>query len=79
MIAWKTDLKPSEMAQVASYVLKLHGTNPVDPKEPEGDLWQDENAPVDNVEVKVIDSTHIQIEITNDPVIDSIEAGKKAN
>lgn len=79
MIAWKTDLKPSEMAQVASYVLKLHGTNPVDPKEPEGDLWQDANAPVDNVEVKVIDSTHIQIEITNDPVIDSIEAGKKAN
>lgn len=77
MIAWKTDLKPSEMAQVASYVLKLHGTNPVDPKEPEGDVWQDPNAPVDNVEVKVIDSTEIQIEMTNDPVVDDLRSKGK--
>jgi cytochrome c oxidase cbb3-type subunit 3 len=60
MIAWKTDLKPSEMAQVSSYVMTLHGTNPVDAKEPEGDVWVDENASVDNVEVKVIDSTKIE-------------------
>lgn len=39
MIAWKTDLKPSEMAQVASYVISLHGTNPPDGKEPEGEVW----------------------------------------
>ncbi len=43
MIAWKTDLKPSEMAQVASYVISLHGTNPPDGKEPEGDLWVEED------------------------------------
>ncbi|MGO3184262.1 MAG: cbb3-type cytochrome c oxidase N-terminal domain-containing protein [Aequorivita sp.] len=44
MIAWKSDLKPNEMAQVASYVISLHGTNPADGKEPEGDLWSEEDA-----------------------------------
>ncbi len=76
MISWKTDLKPSEMAQVASYVLSLHGTNPIDPKEPQGDIWVDENAPEDNVNVKMVDSTEIEVEMTNVPVIDSIQPGK---
>ncbi|MEM0517138.1 MULTISPECIES: cbb3-type cytochrome c oxidase N-terminal domain-containing protein [Aequorivita] len=42
MIPWKSELKPNEMAQVASYVISLHGTNPADGKEPEGDLWTGE-------------------------------------
>lgn len=42
MIAWKSDLKPSEIAQVASYVISMHGTNPPNAKEPEGDLWTEE-------------------------------------
>lgn len=74
MIAWKTDLKPSEMAQVASYVLSLHGTTPAEPKEAEGDIWVDENAPVDNAPVKQIDST--QIEANDNSVTDSLETGK---
>jgi cytochrome c oxidase cbb3-type subunit 3 len=76
MISWKSDLKPSEMAQVASYVLSLYGTNPVEPKAPEGEIWMDENAPVDNVQVKQIDSTQIEVKMTNDPVIDSLQTGK---
>ena len=52
MIAWKTDLKPSEMAQVASYVVTLHGTNPADGKEPEGDIWEDGNSSENKVETK---------------------------
>lgn len=39
MIAWKTQLKPAQIAQVASYVLNLQGTTPANPKEPEGELW----------------------------------------
>lgn len=39
MISWKQDLKPSEIAQVASYILSLHGSNPPDPKEAEGELF----------------------------------------
>ena len=45
MIPWKTELKPSEMAQVASYVLSLQGTTPAEPKAAEGDLWIDPDAP----------------------------------
>lgn len=40
MVAWKNDLKPLEIAQVASYILSLQGTNPPDPKAPEGDLYE---------------------------------------
>lgn len=45
MIAWKKDLKPLEMAQVASYVLTFQGTTPANGKEQEGDLWSDPDAP----------------------------------
>lgn len=44
MISWKQNFKPSEIAQVASYVLSLEGTTPANPKAPEGDVWIDENA-----------------------------------
>ncbi|MFK7783111.1 cbb3-type cytochrome c oxidase N-terminal domain-containing protein [Psychroserpens sp.] len=43
MIAWKQSLKPSEMAQVASYVLQFEGTTPAEPKAAEGDIWVDKN------------------------------------
>jgi cytochrome c oxidase cbb3-type subunit III len=43
MISWKQSFKPSEIAQVASYVLSLQGTTPANPKEPQGDIWVDEN------------------------------------
>ncbi|WP_340075645.1 cbb3-type cytochrome c oxidase N-terminal domain-containing protein [Leptobacterium sp. I13] len=39
MVAWKQTLKPSEIQQVASYVLSLQGTEAANPKAPEGDLW----------------------------------------
>lgn len=44
MIAWKQSLKPLEIAQVSSYILTLYGTEPVDAKEPEGDVWLGDNA-----------------------------------
>tara|TARA_R110001606_G_scaffold89290_2_gene200716 strand:+ start:907 stop:1863 length:957 start_codon:yes stop_codon:yes gene_type:complete len=45
MIAWKQNLKPAEIAQVASYVLSFQGTTAANPKAPEGDIWVDPNAP----------------------------------
>ncbi|MBP0903353.1 cbb3-type cytochrome c oxidase N-terminal domain-containing protein [Mariniflexile gromovii] len=44
MIAWKAQLKPAQIAQVASYVLSLQGTTPANPKAPEGDVWVEEAA-----------------------------------
>lgn len=42
MIAWKDQIKPSDIQKVASYVLSLQGTNPAGAKEPEGDIWAEE-------------------------------------
>jgi cytochrome c oxidase cbb3-type subunit 3 len=41
MIAWKGTLKPKEMQKVASYILSLKGSNPKEPKAPEGEVWVD--------------------------------------
>ena len=72
MVSWKADLKPSEMAQVASYVLSLHGSNPPDGKEPEGEIWLDPEAPVEEINVEVIDSTKIQVIIEDEPVTGNV-------
>ena len=42
MIAWKSTLKPTEIQQVASYVLSLQGSTPASPKEAEGEVWTEE-------------------------------------
>lgn len=40
MIAWQAQLPPAEMQKVASFIMKLHGTNPPNGKEPQGKLYQ---------------------------------------
>ncbi len=59
MVAWKSELKPKEIAQVASYVLSLHGKQPADPKEPQGELWVDPDAPQQEQPVKQPDSIKV--------------------
>lgn len=65
MIAWKQNLKPVEIAQVASYVLTFEGTTAANPKAAEGDIWVDPNAvePVtpekETSTEQVIDSTSV--------------------
>ncbi|WP_136666770.1 cbb3-type cytochrome c oxidase N-terminal domain-containing protein [Flavobacterium sp. H122] len=44
MIAWKDQIKPSEIQKIASYVLSLQGTNPPGAKAPEGDVWEEDGA-----------------------------------
>lgn len=62
MVPWKSELKPSEMAQVASYVLSLQGTTPAEPKAPEGEIWIDPDAPVQETQLlPVTDSTAIKV------------------
>lgn len=43
MITWKTVLKKDEILKVASYVVSLRGTNPPNPKAPQGTLITSEN------------------------------------
>jgi cytochrome c oxidase cbb3-type subunit 3 len=62
MIAWKQTYKPSEIAQVASYVLSLQGTTPTEPKAPEGDLREDENSgSPSETNVQASDSTQVEM------------------
>ncbi|MDR6846066.1 cbb3-type cytochrome c oxidase N-terminal domain-containing protein [Flavobacterium granuli] len=60
MIAWKGTLKPKEIQAVASYIISLKGSNPKDPKAPEGDVWVDENAPATTAAAPVADSTEVK-------------------
>jgi cytochrome c oxidase cbb3-type subunit 3 len=61
MIAWKGTLKPKEIQKVASFILSLQGSNPKDPKAPDGDVWVDETAPKkEMVDKKPTDSTEVK-------------------
>jgi len=57
MIAWKGTLKPKEIQKVASYILSLQGSNPKDPKAPDGEIWIDENAPKTDAAVTTKENT----------------------
>lgn len=67
MVAWKADLKPSEMAQVASYVVNFEGTTPAEPKEAEGEIWIDPDLPHSDVPVEsvesMLDSTAVDVKV----------------
>jgi len=39
MISWKEQLTPSQIAQVANYILTLKGSNPPDAKDKQGELY----------------------------------------
>ncbi len=64
MVPWKKSLKPAEMAQVASYVLQFQGTVPADPKQAEGEIWIDPDAPETELEEQPNDSTTTVIDST---------------
>lgn len=52
MIAWQSQFNPTQMQQVASYVLSLQGTNPANAIAPQGELWvpeADENTAEENL------------------------------
>lgn len=56
MKSWQADLSPIQMQEVASYIKSLKGTNPSNPKAPEGDLYLEVTAASDSTGAKV-DST----------------------
>jgi cytochrome c oxidase cbb3-type subunit 3 len=60
MISWKATLKPKQMQEVASYVLSLKGSNPKDPKAPEGEIWVDTSAPKTAAVPVVTDTTAVK-------------------
>lgn len=65
MKSWKTDLKPTDIQKVASYVLSLQGTKPVNPKptEPEAKKWVDEAAPKGAAQPATTDTTKVATKV----------------
>ncbi|MEM9920293.1 MAG: cbb3-type cytochrome c oxidase N-terminal domain-containing protein [Bacteroidota bacterium] len=41
MIAWKAQLRPSDIQKVASYIMTLNGTTPANPKAPQGERYEE--------------------------------------
>ncbi len=41
MISWQSQLSPTKMQEVASYILSLQGTEPPNAKPPEGEVWEE--------------------------------------
>ncbi len=39
MISWQSQLSPAQMASVVSFIISQEGTNPPNPKAPEGEKW----------------------------------------
>jgi len=50
MIAWESQLTPVQIQNVASFIMSLQGTTPATPKDPQGELYVEENttAPTDS-------------------------------
>lgn len=56
MQSWKDQYSPIQLAQLATFVKSLEGTNPANPKAPQGELYNETTAPAKD-STKVVDST----------------------
>ncbi len=56
MISWQAQLKPADMQKVASYILTLKGTNPPNPKAPQGVIWKEDGGMQDSTKVGTVES-----------------------
>jgi cytochrome c oxidase cbb3-type subunit 3 len=63
MKAWQAELSPSQIRQVSSFIKSLHGTNPPNAKEKQGELYKEEGAaasePTAEAEATTVDSTAV--------------------
>jgi cytochrome c oxidase cbb3-type subunit 3 len=49
MKSWQAELKPVQLQQVSSYIMNLRGSKPANAKEPQGDIYVEEDAPSDSL------------------------------
>jgi len=68
MKSWKEDLSPVQIAQIASYVKTIYGSNPPNGKAPQGDLYTEEVIPSDSLSVKKDSVTIIKDTMKTAPV-----------
>lgn len=59
MISWQNQMNPTEMQQVGSYILTLKGTNPANPKAPQGTLYVEEAPATDSAAATAVTDTTV--------------------
>lgn len=61
MAPWGNSFSPKQIQNLASYVISLKGTNPPDPRDPEGELYvpEETTATPDSTETTTVDSTSV--------------------
>ncbi|MBZ4191061.1 cbb3-type cytochrome c oxidase N-terminal domain-containing protein [Niabella beijingensis] len=52
MMSWKDVFSATQIAEIASYIKSIHGTNPAGAKEPQGELYKEVPATADSSAVK---------------------------
>ena len=72
MKAWKDDLSPMQIAQVASYLRTLKGTNPPNPKAKQGDFYTEEGkVPTADSTLVKNDGVNVQLKVSKAKVVKS--------
>lgn len=61
MISWEDQMTAEQMKNVASYVMTLKGTTPANPKEPQGELYEEEDAPAVEDSSEEVDSAAVAV------------------
>lgn len=63
MIAWEAQLTPVQIQEVSSYILTMKGTNPANPKEPQGELWSEGVVPAAQGDSAVKDTVKASVAV----------------
>ncbi len=76
MIAWKTQMSPTDIRDLANYVLSIAGSNPPDGKKPQGTIYEEGAAATENTEAPAA-SEEAAKEVVAEPVASAdLEVGK---
>ena len=59
MIAWKAQLSPKQIQEVASYIITLQGSKPADGKEQQGELWVEQPVATDSLKNDSLKTTPV--------------------
>ena len=61
MRSWQEDLSPVKIAQISSFIKSIHGSNPPNPKDKQGELYKEESpaAGDSTTPAAIVDSTSV--------------------
>ena len=76
MQSWAAEFTPKEIGYLASYIKKLHNTNPSNPRAPQGDLYHDASSPSPGADS--VKEGKLETSMSNKTVIDKTTRDNRA-